>query len=114
MSGLEECLELDGGQSAEAVLAAGGGLVGWTREGAAFNGAAGVLPVEFAFADISATPNRVGHVVNAADSPVVSGYPASDTSFVFDPLWFPVLGEGVRAAATSPAFVLFLVALISP
>ena len=80
----------------QAFLAAGGGLVGWTREGAAFNDTAGVLPVEFAFADIFATPNGVGAVTNAPDSPVVSGYPAADSSFVFDPLWFPVLGEGVR------------------
>jgi hypothetical protein len=81
----------------QAFLAAGGGLVGWTREGAAFNDAANALPVDFAFADIDATPNGVGRVTNAPDSPVVSGYPEADTSFVFNPLWFPVLGEGVRA-----------------
>ena len=54
------------------------------------------LPVEFAFADIDATPNGVGEVINTVNSPVVSSYPETDSSFVFDPLWFPVLGEGVR------------------
>jgi hypothetical protein len=81
----------------QAFLAAGGGLVGWTREGAAFNTATNALPVESAFVDIDATPNGVARVTNAPDSPIVSGHPAADTSFVFDPLWFPVLGQGVRA-----------------
>jgi Zinc carboxypeptidase len=80
----------------QSFLAAGRGLVGWTREGAAFNVAANALPVEFAFADIDATPNGVGDVINTLNSPVVSSYPETDSSFVFDPLWFPVLGEGVR------------------
>jgi hypothetical protein len=79
-----------------AFLAEGGGLVAWTRDGAAFNEGAGALDVDYAFADIDATPNGVGYVTHARRSPVVAGYPLTDTTFVFDPLWFPEVGVGVR------------------
>jgi hypothetical protein len=79
-----------------AFLSEGGGLVAWSREGAAFNTAAGALDATFALTDISATPNGVGTVTHATGSPVVAGYGAVDSTFVFDPLWFPAVGAGVR------------------
>jgi hypothetical protein len=80
----------------QAFLASGGGLVAWTYEGAGFNADAGVLPVEWTFADVGAVPNGVGFVSHPGDSPVTAGYPAEDTSFVYDPLWFPAVGTDVR------------------
>ncbi|MBW3603587.1 MAG: peptidase M28 [Actinobacteria bacterium] len=78
-------------------LADGGGVVGLSSSGAFLNADAGLLDVTFVRGPACATANGVVAVDNAADSPVVAGFPATDTSFVYDPLWFTDLGDGVRA-----------------
>ncbi len=79
-----------------AFVAAGGGYVGYTFTGADWNAGAAILPVEFAVPETNATPNGVGRVVHPGDSPITAGYAAEDTTFVFAPVWYPVVGEGVR------------------
>jgi hypothetical protein len=77
-------------------LAAGGGVIGISSTGASLNADAGLLDAGFQQGPACATANGVVAVDNAADSPVVAGFPARDTSFVYDPLWFTDLGDGVR------------------
>lgn len=74
----------------------GGGVVGVGPTGAALNTDAGLLDVETRFGPACATANGVVAVDNSADSPIVDGFPADDTSFVFGPLWFTATGDDVR------------------
>ncbi len=80
----------------QAWLADGGGVIGISSDGAALNSDAELLDADFQLGPACAVANGVVGVDNA-DSPVVGGFPAEDTSFVYDPLWFTDLGDGVRA-----------------
>jgi len=77
-------------------LDAGGGVIGLSGTGASFNQNAGLLDAAFELGPACAVANGVVAVDNAADSAVVSGFPADDTSFVYDPLWFTETGDDVR------------------
>lgn len=77
-------------------LAAGGGVIGISADGAFLNADAGLLDAGFQRGPVCATANGVVAVDNAAGSPVVGGFPAEDTSFVFAPLWFTDVSAGVR------------------
>ena len=80
----------------QAWLADGGGVVGISSDGADLNADADLLDAGFQPGPACATANGVVAVDNTADSPVVAGFPAADTSFVYDPVWFTDLGDGVR------------------
>ncbi|MEE1753344.1 M14 family zinc carboxypeptidase [Streptomyces sp. SP18CS02] len=75
--------------------ASGVGVVGLGADGAAFNTAAKLLPVKAVEGNGDA--NGVVRVSNAGGA-VTGGAPAH--SFVYSPLWFTGLGEGVRADQT--------------
>ncbi|HSJ43263.1 MAG TPA: M14 family zinc carboxypeptidase [Euzebyales bacterium] len=77
-------------------LAGGGGVIGISSTGAALNAGAGLLDAGFQPGPACAVANGVVAVDNGADSPIVAGFSAEDTSFVYDPLWFTDLGDGVR------------------
>jgi hypothetical protein len=77
-------------------LDAGGGVIGLSSTGASFNRNAGLLDAAFELGPSCAVANGVVAVDNAADSAVVSGFPADDTSFVYDPLWFTETSDDVR------------------
>jgi hypothetical protein len=77
-------------------LADGGGVIGISSEGAAFNSDADLLEADVELGPACAVANGVVGVDNTVDSPVVGGFPAEDTSFVYDPLWFTDIGGGVR------------------
>ena len=78
-------------------LAGGGGVIGISSDGAALNSDAQLLDADVELGPACAVANGVVGVDNASDSPVVGGFPTEDTSFVYDPLWFTDLGDGVRA-----------------
>ncbi|UUN26727.1 M14 family zinc carboxypeptidase [Streptomyces sp. FIT100] len=75
----------------DALRTSGAGVVALGPEGAAFNAAAGLIPVTAVEGNGDA--NGVVRVVNAA-GPVASGGPGH--TFVYSPLWFTGLGAGVR------------------
>jgi len=91
-----ESLTVTAQEAVTAFIAEGGGLVGWAFGGARFNEGLGALDVDYAIAETDATPNGVATVTHAAGSPIVAGYDAQDSTFVFDPVWFPAVGAGVR------------------
>jgi hypothetical protein len=76
----------------------GGGLVTRGATGARFNDDAGVLAVDFQLGPACSTANGIVEVDHPASSPVAAGYPARDTVFVYDPLWFMNLASGVEVA----------------
>ncbi|MEV0446043.1 M14 family zinc carboxypeptidase [Streptomyces spectabilis] len=80
--------KLDGGAKArlDAFFARGGGLVGRGAEGAALNSAAGLLPVTA----VEGNGDANG-VVRVRDARGAAGF-----SFVYAPVWFTGLGDGVR------------------
>lgn len=77
-------------------LATGGGVVGVSTTGAALNEGAGLLDARFERGPACATANGVVAVDHADDSPIVAGFAAEDTSFVYGPVWFTDLGDDVR------------------
>jgi hypothetical protein len=79
----------------DAFLARGGGVVGRGAAGASFNDQAGLLDVSRASGPSSA--NGVVAVANDQGSPVTGSSPGEAHSFVYAPLWFTALGDGVRA-----------------
>jgi hypothetical protein len=89
-------LSADAAAALQEWLADGGGMVGISTTGAAFNASAGLLDASFEPGPACATANGVVAVDNVADSPVVAGFAAEDTSFVYDPLWFTDIGADVR------------------
>ena len=82
----------------QAFLESGGGLVTRGATGARFNDEADVLAVDYRLGPACSTANGIVEVDNPAASPVTRGYPAQDTAFVYDPLWFVNLGAGVEVA----------------
>jgi hypothetical protein len=89
-------LTADAAAALQAWQADGGGVVGLSTTGAELNADAGWLDVSFQEGPACAVANGVVAVDNDRASPVVGGFPADDTSFVFGPLWFTETGEGVR------------------
>ncbi|MER8047868.1 M14 family zinc carboxypeptidase [Streptomyces sp. NPDC094032] len=74
-----------------ALRASGAGVVAVGADGAAFNAAAGLLPVT----SVAGNGDANGVVrVRGAGSPLTSGAPGH--AFVYAPLWFTGLGAGVR------------------
>jgi hypothetical protein len=89
-------LTADAAADMQSWLADGGGVVGLSTAGAELNAGAGWLDVSFQEGPACAVANGVVAVDNDTASPVVAGFPADDTSFVFGPLWFTETGDGVR------------------
>jgi hypothetical protein len=89
-------LTADAAAALESWQADGGGVIGLSTAGAALNAAAGWLDVSFRQGPACAIANGVVAVDNDVASPVVAGFPADDTSFVYGPLWFTETGDGVR------------------
>ena len=77
-------------------LAEGGGIVGLGAGGATFNAQAGLLDVGFREGPACATANGIVAVDRASPSPVTVGGDGDDTSFVYAPVWFPEVADGVR------------------
>ncbi|MFF5972152.1 M14 family zinc carboxypeptidase [Streptomyces sp. NPDC012769] len=78
-------------EAREALRRSGVGVVGSGPAGAAFNAAAGLLPVTA----VEGNGDANGVVaVRAAGGPLAAGAPAH--TFVYSPLWFTGLGAGVR------------------
>lgn len=79
----------------DAFLARGGGVVGRGSTGASFNDDAGLLDVDRQSGPRGA--NGVVAVANDPASPIAGSSPDEGHSFVYGPMWFTRLGEGVRA-----------------
>jgi hypothetical protein len=75
-------------------LLARGGIIGRGSQGGRFNSEAGLLAVTTVAGDSDA--NGIGHVDNAAGSPVTSTAP--EQTFVYSPVWFTGAGAGVEVA----------------
>ncbi len=76
-------------------LSSGGGVVTINSSGADFSVDAGLLDVTVNEGPNCAGANGIVQVDNNPDSVVTAGFEAADRSFVYDPLWFTDLGEGV-------------------
>lgn len=81
-------LSADGRAAFDAWLADGGGVVGIGSGGAAFNVDADLLDVGWADGPSCSTANGVVQVDVDPAAPSTAGFPQSDTSFVYDPIWF--------------------------
>jgi hypothetical protein len=93
-SGLRYATLNAAGKAEVADLLADGGIVGRGSQGGRFNFEAGLLAVTTVAGDIDA--NGIGHVDNAAGSPVASTAP--EETFVYSPVWFTGVGPGVQVA----------------
>lgn len=90
-----EDLDADARAALDAWLAAGGGLVTRGSDGAAFNEELDLLDVEFQHGPACSTANGVVEVVNDPAAPATTFASEDATAFVYGPVWFTNLGDGV-------------------